>query len=54
MNKDVLKDLKDVINLSDPGKLFQSKGALNLNERLPLSLKMRGTLKDKNLLGLKL
>ena len=41
----VLKECKEVTDLRDPGRLFQSEGALNLKVRLPLSLEMFGTVK---------
>ena len=37
-NKDILKTANEVIDLIAIGKLFQSSGALNLNERLPISV----------------
>ena len=36
----VLKSWKEVINLSELGKLIQSDGAINLKACLPLSLKI--------------
>ena len=37
-NKDVLKTGNEVVDLIKIGKLFQSKGALYIKERLPISL----------------
>ena len=34
-----------MIDLRDPGRLFQSEGALHLKVRLPLSFEMFGTVK---------
>ena len=42
---DILKKLNEFMDLSEPGKLFQSEGALNLKARRPVSLKILGTRK---------